>query len=160
MDPWLEQFQERRAAREQADRSFTLLGEELTVKSTVAPEVGLRVARFDMQIAQYIQAVQEAEAKGEPRPLAGVTDEEMLELAESVIRDCLDPAAVPVWERLRDPGAKDPLDLVEIYGLARFMVGKVSGLPTERPSVSSAGPQNGRTSSKVKSGSRAATRRR
>ena len=35
----LEQFEKNRQEREAADRTFTLLGENLTVKATVAPEV-------------------------------------------------------------------------------------------------------------------------
>ena len=36
-EPWLEQFEARRKEREEADRSFTLLGETLVVKANVAP---------------------------------------------------------------------------------------------------------------------------
>lgn len=159
-DPWLEQFAERRKAREEADRSFDLLGERLVVRASIAPEAALRLAQFDIRLARWKDEVDEAERlKKEPPPL-GVTDEEMLAMDEEAIRAALEPESWPAWDRLRAPDAAEPLSLLEIHGLSRYVVSRVSGLPTERPAGSSAGPQNGASSSKAKSGSRAAGRKR
>lgn len=159
-DPWLEQFAERRKAREEADRTFDLLGESLTVRASVAPEAALRLAQFDIRVARYLEAAQEAEAKKLPPPELGVTDEEMLAMDEEAIRAALEPGSWAAWDRLRAPDAPEPLSILEIHGLARYVVSRVSGLPTERPAGSSAGPLNGSSSSKAKSGSRAAARKR
>lgn len=158
-DPWLVQFEERRKEREQADRSFALLGEELTVKANVAPEIGLRREAFQIKVAAYTVEVAEAQAAKEPVPELGVNDEEFLELSESVILACLEPDSLDAWKRLRAPDHPDPLSLMDIYGLSGFVLAKASRLPTVAPSGSSAGRQNGRTSSKAGSSSRAAARR-
>lgn len=159
-DQWLEQFNARREARAQADREVHLLGATLTVKPSVAPEVGLRLARFQIAMSEYVAAYNAAtEAGGEPPASSGYTDEEMLALSESVIADCLEPASLPSWQKLRAPGAAEPLTLLEIYGLANYLVGRAAGLPTDGSPASSAGRQNGQASSKAKSTSRAATRR-
>jgi hypothetical protein len=160
-DPWLEQFQVRRAEREKVDRAFTLLGETLTVKPSVAPEVGLRLGRFQIAMAAFVEDYQKAEAAKAPLPASsGYTDEEMLALSESVIVDCLTADSLPAWERLRRPDAAEPLTLIEIYGLATYVAARAAGLPTGGPSASSDGQPNGNTSSKARSPSRAGTRKR
>ncbi len=160
-DPWLAQFEARRAEREKADRTFTLLGETLTVKPSVAPEVGLRLGKFQIAVAAFVEAYQKAEAeKTAPPEGSGYTDEEMLALSESVIADCLTADSLPTWERLRRPDSEEPLTLIEIYGLATYVAGRAAGIPTGGPSASSDGPQNGNTSSKARSPSRAGTRKR
>lgn len=159
-DPWLAQFEARRKEREQADRSVSLLGETLVVKAHVAPEVGLRLAAFQSKVNNWGRDVEQANKEGKPTPLLGVEDDEFLELSESVIVDCLEPESLKAWERMRAPGRPDPLSLMEIYGLAGFLLSKATRLPTVAPSDSSAGRQNGRTSSKVGSSSRAAARKR
>ncbi len=159
-DPWLAQFEERRKEREQADRSFTVLGEELVVKASVAPEVGLRLAKFQVAMAKYVADFQEAQAKQKPPPTdSGYTDEDMLELSESVIVDCLTPESLEAWQRLRDPARPEPLALLEIYGLAGYVLARASGFPTGGPSASSDGQRNGKSSSQAKSPSRAASRK-
>ena len=160
-DPWLAQFEARRAEREKADRTFALFGEELTVKASVAPEVGLRLGKFQIAMAAFVEDYQKAEAANTPLPeSSGYTDEEMLALSESVIADCLTADSLEAWQRLRRPDSAEPLTLLEIYGLASYVLGRATGLPTGGPSASSDGPQNGNTSSKGRSSSRAGTRKR
>lgn len=141
MDPFLERFEARRKAREEADRSFEILGVTLTVKPAVAPEVGLRVARFQRAISEYVDAFTKAEAEGTPPPdSSGYDDEEMLALSESVIAECLEADSLPAWVELRRPDNPDPLTLLEIYGLATYILSRASALPTDGPSASSDGP--------------------
>jgi hypothetical protein len=159
-DPWLEQFEARRKEREQADRSFTLLGETLVVKPNVAPEVGLRREAFQQKVAAYTVEVAEAQATGKEIPELGVDDEEFLALSESIIVACLEPDSLDAWKRLRDPAHPDPLSLMDIYGLSGFVLAKASRLPTVAPAASSNGQAPGARTSKAGSPSRAAVRKR
>lgn len=158
-DPWLEQWEQRRQERAQTDRSFTVLGETLTAKASVAPEIGIRLAEFQTRVAAYVPVAQAAQAKGEPLPELGVSDEEMLALSEATIRACLEPASITGWERLRDPERADPMTLMDIYGFATYVLSKATGLPTGASGGSSAGPQSNGRSSTAASPSRGKTRR-
>lgn len=159
-DPWLVQFEARRKEREDADRSFTLLGETLVVKANVAPELALRRADFQARVEKYTIDVAEAQAKGAPIPDLGVDDKEFLELSESIIVACLEPDSLAAWARLRSPEHPDPLSLMDIYGLSGFLLAKASRLPTAAPAASSNGHQGGRRTSGAASSSRGASRKR
>jgi hypothetical protein len=159
-DPWIEQFEARRKEREQADRSFTLLGETLVVKPNVAPEVAFRRSQFDARVAAFKEAYDEAEKAGKETPVLGVDDEEFLELSQSIIVDCLEPESLPAWNRLRSPEHPDPLSLLDIYGLSGYILARVTRLPTAESTDSSGGLKNGRASSKAASPSRVAVRKR
>jgi hypothetical protein len=157
-DQWLEQFQARRDARAQANREVKLLGTTLTVKPSIAPEVGLRLAHFNIAMTNYVTAYNKAQTDGTTPPDgSGYDDTEMLALSESVIADCLTTDSLPAWQQLRAPDAPEPLTLLEIYGLANYLVSRAAGLPTDAPTGSPAGQRNGQTSSKARSRSRAAT---
>lgn len=160
-DPWLQQFEQRRAEREQADRSFTFLGETLTHKAAVAPEVGFRLGEFQRRQLAYQLAQEEKIAKGEEPDELGVSNEELLDLCEWTIRSCLEPESIPGWERVRDPKFPQPMSLLEIYGFATYIQAKASGVfPTGAPTGSSDGRQNGGSSSKAVSRSPAVRPRR
>lgn len=160
MDPWLEQFEARRKEREAADRTFTLLGEELTVKPSVAPELALRLFGFKKKLLEYWTARLAAEENGTALPSGDdVSDELMLDLSESVIRGCLTFESLPAWERLRSDESEQPLSLPEIYLLADGVISKVTQLPTGGPSASSDGRTSTTKPSRVKSRSAAATRK-
>jgi len=159
-DPWLTQFEARRKERADKDRSFILGGETLTVRPSVAPEVGLRRGEFEARIAKFQIDVAEAEKAGKPQPELGVSDQELLDLAEGIIMDCLDPDSYDAWLRLRSPDNPDPLSLMDIYGLSGYVLSRVVRLPTDGPSASSDGPQTNGRNSKAASTSRAATRKR
>ena len=157
-DPWLVQYEARRAARKQQDRSFTVAGETLTVRPSVAPEVAVRYEELGARFSAYVTEVQAAEAAGKELPTrSGISDAEMLDVSEGTIRSCLDSASIAAWEKLRDPDAEDPLGLFDIYNLAGYVLAKVTTLPTVAPAASS----NGRTPtaklSKAASRSRAKT---
>lgn len=163
MDPWLEQFNARRADRADRtkdDRTITLLGETLTVKPVIAPEVALRLDDFQSRIAEYLTVAEAAREAGAELPEAGIDDGDLLDVSEFAIRSALDPGSLDAWERLRSPEAAEPLGLMEIYGLARFLVSKVTLLPTDAPSGSSDGPTSNGASSKAGSSSTAAGRKR
>lgn len=160
MDPYLEQFVARRKEREQADRSFTLLGETLTVKASVAPEVGLRRGEFERRLAVFAATAEEARKANKPLPELGFSDQELLDLSDSIIFDCLEPASHDTWRKLRSPDSTDPLGLLEIYGLSGYVLSKASALPTGGPSASSDGQRSNGSSSTARSSSRAATRKR
>lgn len=159
-DPWIQQFEARRKERLKADRSFTVLGETLTAKASVAPEIGLRIGEFQARVAVYTVAAQEAQVKGKPIPDLGVSDIEMLDLSEATIRACLEPSSIKAWERLRDPNRPEPMTLMDIYGFATYVLAKATGLPTDALADSSTGPARNGRSSTAASSSRAGTRRR
>ena len=105
-DQWLTNFEERRKEREQADRSFVLLGETLTVKPSVAPQVGIRLNGARATVINDMVAAQAARDKGQDVPAPGITDEQMLEIAEETIRALIEPASLKAWERLRSAGRR------------------------------------------------------
>jgi hypothetical protein len=158
MDPWLEQFAERRKQREESDRTFIILGQKLTVKPSVAPEPALRIADFEARLSAYLEDAKQRKT-GDPVPELGVSDTEMLDMAETAIRAALEPQSLKAWEKLRAPDSAEPLDLLEIYGLAKYVLSRAARVPTDGPSGSSDGPQNTARSSKAKSSSTAATRK-
>ena len=159
-DPWLVQFEERRKAREAQDRSFDLDGETLTVRATVAPEVAVRYYELGARYTAFVTAFREAEAAGKEPPLeSGIDDAEMLDISEATIRSCLDVKSLAAWDRLRSPEHARPLGLFDIYGLANYVLTKVTTLPTVAPAVSSNGRTQTANSSKAGSRSRAGTRK-
>lgn len=160
IDPWLQQYNERRQRAKETPRSFEFEGETISYKPFVAPEVGLRRQAFQQKVNEYVTAVAEARAADKPIPEMGVDDITMLDLSESVIRDCLTPEGVEAWERIRSPDNAEPLGLLEIYGFSGYLLSKVSEVPTDGAPGSSPGQQNGRTSSKDESSSKAGTRKR
>lgn len=147
MDPWLDNFNATREARLKENRSFALLGEQLTVKISVAPEVGFRLSDLRRKVRDDLEASKLAAERGEPAPADVTTDAEMLAVAEDTIVACLDPESLPAWRRLREPGRVVPLSFREIFALCDYILARASGIPTEGPSDSSAGPQNTDSSS-------------
>lgn len=140
-DPWLTQFEARLEEREREDRSFPLLGETLVYKASVAPEVGLRLGAFQRESIAYARAVQAAQQAGEAAPEVTVSDQEMLDLGEWVVRSCLEPESVGAWERIRSPDAARQLSLIDIYELAMYLQAKAAG---SLPTVAPIGSQDGR----------------
>ena len=158
-DPWLVQWEERRKAREAQDRSFEIDGETLTVHATVLPEVSSRYYELGARYTAFVTAFRDAEAAGKEPPLtSGIDDSEMLDISEATIRSCLTPDSLPAWERLRSPDHARALGLFDIYGLANYVLTKVTMLPTAAPAAS----LNGRTATAAssKGGSRSPGRAR
>lgn len=146
MDPWLDNFNATREARLQENRSFELLGEKLTVKISVAPEVGFRRDDLRRKVRADIEAAKQAAERGDPAP-ATTSDEEIFAVAEDTIIACLDPESLPAWRRLRSPDQPVPLSFREVFALCDYVLARASGLPTGGPSESSAGPQTNDSSS-------------
>ena len=67
-DEFLAAFEAKRAARIQADRSFTIAGETLTFRPTVATEVGMRLEQMSQTVRIQLEGLRkqaaEAAAKG------------------------------------------------------------------------------------------------
>lgn len=139
MDTWLDNFNATREQRLKDDRSFTLLGERLTVKISVAPEVGFRLAALRRRVRDDIEATQQANERGETAPDV-TTDAEMLAVAEDTIVACLEPESLDAWRRLRSADQPIPLSFREIFSLCDYILARASGIPTDGPSDSSAGP--------------------
>ena len=159
-DPWLDEFEQRIKQRQTADRSFTLLGETLEVKSSVAPQIGLAFndARNKV-IADQIARARATEA-GEDTPAATMPDSELLDIMEATIRACLDPESIPTWETLRSPDHPTPMNWSDIFSFCDYVLAKATNLPTVASDASSNGRAKDAASSKDASPSRAATRRR
>ena len=155
-DQWLTSFEERRKEREQADRSFVLLGETLTVKPSVAPQVGIRLNAARATAISDLVAAQAARDKGQDVPAPGITDEQMLEIAEETIRALIEPSSLEGWERLRSADNPAPLTFREIFELCDYLIARASGIPTDALAGSSNGQSAGKRSSKAASSSKAA----
>lgn len=146
MDPWLENFNATRSARLKENRSFSLLGEQLTVKISVAPEVGFRLADLRRKVRDDLEAAKQAVELKQAAPEV-TSDAEMLAVAEDTIVACLEPDSLPAWRRLRSPEAAVPLSFREIFSLCDYILARASGIPTDGPSDSSNGPTNTDSSS-------------
>jgi hypothetical protein len=161
-DPWLEQFEKRRAERAATNgRSFVVAGETLTVKPTVAPQIATRYWRVKVEIIDLHAAREEATKKGLDPPLAPreLENEGLLELFDDTMTACLESSSLEAYKRLRSADLDNPLDWEDLFALCEGVLAKASGIPTAGPSDSSDGPPNAKPSSKARSGSRAATRK-
>lgn len=164
-DTFLQQFEERRQARLQTERSFVLAGETLVHKPSVAPEVGHRLEAMRQRVAEELaEARQRIEkANGKPPDLSDletISDDVMIKAADDAILACLDPDSHAGWARLRDPDAAYPLNWNEVVEIADWLLGRVTGIPTDAPADSSDGRTQTGKNTKAASSSRATGRRR
>ncbi len=166
-DQFLEQFEKRRAERLAADRSFTLAGETLTHRAAVPPQIGLKLEEARHRVAVEVLEIQQL-AEGmngsiDPafvRLLRGqTTDTDILQTADEVIVACLEQDSLEPWGRLRAEDAVYPLTITEVMEIADWLIGKVTGIPTDAPAVSSAGRTSTGTASKDRSSSPAKPRK-
>lgn len=176
-DEFLARFEQQREARRQAERSFQIMGETLTVRPSIAPETALnlqtkRIAYYEAigEIPGLLAVVEAEQAKnGEGDPDAAsaavfaavnardVKEEELLAVAEETILSCLTTESHAAWARLRAKEAAEPVSGAEIFDIADYLIERVSGIPTVAPAGSSSGRTKTRGSSKEKSSSQATT---
>ncbi len=130
-DAFLQRFEERRAAREAADRTFQIAGATLTYRPSVAPEVGLKLDAMT------------------------VSDSEMLQVGDETVLACLTVESREEWAALRSPDGEHPLTFDEVFEIADYVLGRVAGIPTSAPADSSDGRTETAKPSKAKSSSRA-----
>ncbi len=176
-DEFLTRFEERRAAREHADRTVQIAGENLVYRPTVAPEVGLKLEAMRQKVVAQLERLRDAAQKAEKDTKAAegngaadidltalndaldrmeVSDEDMLLIGDETVLACLEPTSHPAWARLRDADAKQPLTFDEVFELADYLLGRVAGVPTSAPADSSDGrtetsrPSKGKSSSPAK----------
>lgn len=179
-DSFLEAFEARRREREQADRTITLAGEQLTFRPSVAPEVGMKLEAARQDTADRLKTLSDkateldkvtarngdAQADEDVAAMLAVTEAveavqeaegRALETADATVLDCLDPDSHEAWGRLRSVEATHPLTFTEVFQIADYLLGKVAGIPTDAP----AGSSDGRTAtgkpSKASSSSKAKT---
>ncbi len=176
-DEFLARFEEQRAARKQADRSFSLLGETLTVKPSISYSVSRDLENARLLMAEGLdnlvtaQKVYYGDGNGHPgdeseenlRALIANThaqrdcNDRLLQVAEETILDCLSTESHEAWGRMRAKDADEPLTSDEMLAIADYLIGKVAGLPTSAPVDSPDGreqtskPSKGSSSSRVKS---------
>jgi len=158
-DAWLTEFEKRRGERETADRTFTLLGEQLTVKATVAPQITIRFNNARRDAILDAQAAIAAREANTDLPDPRITDEQMIEIAEETARALLDDSSLDAWERLRSSDNPAPLSFREIFEVCDYLIARASGLPIDAPAASSNGRQTGGRSSTAGSSSKAAPRK-
>lgn len=173
-DQFLEAFEARRAAREQADRSFPLAGETLVYRSSVAPEVGMRLETMRQKVREQLERLRVAASAVEKTAGNGageaslealstaldsmeISDEQMLQSGDETVLACLEPESHEAWARLRSKDAPQPLTFDEIFELADYLLGCVSGIPTSAPADSSDGRTPTASKSKARSSSAAKT---
>lgn len=163
MDDFLQNFERRRAEREQADRTFTLAGVTLTHKPSVAPEVGSRLEAMRRKVAAQLDEAQKRLAAAKDGALADLSDldlrdEDMIQVADETILDCLEPDSHAGWAKLRDPASPHPLNFEEVMSITDYLLGRVTGVPTVASADSSDGRTNTGSRSKGSSSRRAKTR--
>lgn len=146
MDDFLVRFEERRKARAEAEREFTIAGETLRFRPTIAPEV---MFRFQEPFRHA------ANGNGDGGDLS---DDLLLQIADETILACLEPGSYEGWARLRSVDAEQPLTYQDIFDIVGYLFSKVAGLPTGAPSDSSSGRTETVSKSKAVSSSPAKTR--
>lgn len=169
-DEWLEKFEQAHADRETADRTFTLLGEELTVKASVAPEVALRLTAMRRAVTADLENLRAAETARQEAIAAGadpatltalpkleISDQAMIDTAEATVLACLEPTSHDTWHRLRAPDHPKPLTFAEIFQICDYVIGRASATPTGGPAASPNGPTPTAATSTEDSSSPAAT---
>ncbi len=161
-DDFLERFEAQRAARLAAERSFQLAGETLTFKPSVPPETGARLQACREKYANQLAEGQRRIAAYEADNSVGLmTDDLDLDIdglilaADEQILNCLEPDGQAAWGRLRALDAAEPLTFQEIGQIADYLLGRVTGIPTDAPAGSSAGRTTTAKQSKAASSSKA-----
>ncbi len=156
-DPWLEQFEARIAEREKQHDTVTLLGVELALKPSVAPQVAIRYLDAKRRLTIFYlerEAARKAKKK-EPEQPADLYDIPLLDLLEDTARACITSDSLPAWQELRSPDRDVPLAWQDVMELCEYLIARATTHPTEGPSASSDGPETNGASSKVASSSRA-----
>lgn len=148
-DQWLERFEERIAERADTGETLTIIGEKITLKPAIAPQVAIRYYDAKLRLIDYYLAREKAEAADEPVPELAVDlqDEALLALVEETARACIAPDSLAAWEQLRSPDRANPLAWRDVMSLCEHLLNKASGVPTEGPTDSSDGPKSTSTSS-------------
>lgn len=163
-DSFLEAFEQRRKAREQSARSFTLLGQTLTFRAHVPYGVGHKLEAAREKFAGDIGEAQArlAKANGTAPDLSDLTldTDELVDAADEQILACLEPESRETWGRLRALDSETPLNFAEIGQIADYLLGRVSGIPTDAPAGSSAGRTTTASRSTANSSSRGSGRTR
>lgn len=160
-DEFLTKFEERRAARAQADRTILLAGEKLTFRASVAPEVGFRLQAMRREVSDQIAEVRRqlaaANGDGVDPGIVGLirSDEDMVQVGDETVIGCLEPSSAETWGRLRSADAAQPLTFEEIFEVADYLLARVAGVPTGAPADSSAGRTTTSPASKAPSSSQA-----
>lgn len=114
----LESYAADRAARLRAPRSFTFEGEQFTYVPAIPAETLIRFLDRD-----------------------GLSGQQILTLCDETAIACLEPDSQAAWTRIRQPDHQPlPLGFGDVIWLADQIITRASGLPTERPAVSSDGP--------------------
>lgn len=163
-DDFLARFEERRQQRADADRTFPLAGETLTVKATAPAEVGLAMVRMRVKVAQELDAARKELSKKNGKPvdpakLAIITsDEEMIQVADETALELLEPDCHDAWARLRDPKNPAALSFEELFEVVDYLQARVARVPFDAASGSSTGPTETSPPSEEDSSSPATTR--
>ena len=174
-DDFLERFEARRIAREQADRTFVLAGETFRFRPTITPEVVFRFRDSQQsmyedldKIRRWGAEVEAARAKNgdgaadleqlvgampEPR----MSDDDLIQIADETILACLEPASHEAWAKLRSPENLQPVTYNEVFEIVGYLLGRVTEIPTVAPTGSSDGRTETARPSKASSSSRAKT---
>lgn len=158
MDPWLEQFEQRIKERETQHETVTVLGTELRLKPSLAPQVAIRYLAAKRRLTVFYLEREAAVKAKKPPPghPPDLLDEALLEMFEDTARACLTADSIPGWTELRSPDRDVPLSWQDVMELCEYLVARAAYHPTDGPSGSSDGPSTNGASSKAASSSRAA----
>jgi hypothetical protein len=161
MDPWLDQFETRIRDRAAQHDTITLLGIDLRLKPSVAPQVATRYWDAQRRLTEFYVARDDAQKTGNPPPdqPADLYDEPLLTLIEETARACITADSVAGWNELRAADRDIPLNWRDLLELMPYLLARASHHPTDGPSDSSDGPSKNGATSKAGSSSRAAEAR-
>ena len=156
-DDFLANFEAKRAAREAADRSFVIAGETLRFRPSIAPEVAFKFRASQVSAMEDLEKLQAWSAeyaaaaakngKGEADmakliervPEPRLSDDDLLLVADETVLACLEPDTHEAWARLRSPEAPQPITYDEVFEIVGYLLSRVTQIPTDAPSDSSAG---------------------
>lgn len=169
-DDFLADLKRRHAERAAADRTFDLLGESLTHRPSVAPEVARTLEEAGQALADLADRHRHALNGGRE----DIPDEEflvmlneqadaqrlVLDAAEHTVLACLEADSHASWARLRSEAAASPLTADDVLEVARQLVVKLSQHPTLAPGGSSPGRKPTGAASRGTSSSTGRTRKR
>ena len=66
-------------------------------------------------------------------------DDELIQIGDETIISCLEPESHKTWARLRSGEQRQPITFDEVFSIANYLLSRVTEIPTDAPSDSSAG---------------------
>lgn len=114
----MKDFDEARAEREKAERTFKLGGETFVHRVAVAPE---KILRWNQASFGEIE----------------MDEAKWIELYDETVLALIEPGQEEKWAKVRDQDAEHPIGMASLNAVIEWLFVEVSGRPTGPPSDSS-----------------------